>query len=48
LNSATGNNKGWVKISFDSQDISKKVIKFTNAPGQMGGLIYGKRSLSLI
>lgn len=33
LNSAVGNNKGWLNISFDQEDIRKKVIKFNNIPG---------------
>jgi hypothetical protein len=48
FNSAVGNNKGWVKVSFDKHDPAKKVVRFTNSPGEMSGLIFGKRTLSLI
>jgi hypothetical protein len=48
FNSAVGNNRGWVKVSFDPQDLQRQVVRFTNSPGEMGGLIFGKRTLSLI
>ena len=47
LNSAVGNNKGWLNISFDQEDIRKKVIKFNNIPGQMTGMVIGSRKLNL-
>ena len=47
VNSASGNNKGWMKISFDEGDISRKVVRFNNAPGEMGGLVLGERTLCL-
>ena len=47
MNSASGNNKGWLKISFDEGDISRKVVRFNNAPGEMGGLVLGERTLCL-
>lgn len=46
FNSAVGNNKGWVRVSF-SDDIRREVVRFTNSPGEMGGLIFGKRTLCL-
>ena len=42
-----GNNKGWLKVSFNQTDISRDVVRFTNSPGEMGGLIFGKRTLCL-
>lgn len=47
FNSAVGNNRGWTKISFHPEDHSKQVVRFTNSPGEMGGLIFGKRTLKL-
>ena len=43
LNSACGSNEGYLNISFDDEDITKKVIRFSNGGGQISGLIYGPR-----
>ncbi len=47
FNSAIGNNRGWTRISFHPSDIQQQVVRFTNSPGEMGGLIFGKRTLKL-
>lgn len=47
MNSASGNNSGWLYISFDKDDIRKKVVRFSNAPGEMSGLLFGSRKFIL-
>jgi hypothetical protein len=36
-----------MKVSFDKRDLSKKVVRFNNIPGEMSGMVIGKRKINL-
>ena len=48
INGASGINDGFLSVSFDEKDITKDRIRFNTPPGQMSGLVYGDRKLSLV
>ena len=48
LNSAKGSNEGVTYISFDENDMKKKMIKFNVPPGEVGGLMWGERTLRCV
>lgn len=48
MNSASGINDGEVNISFGHDDYTKSVIKYTTPPGELKGLMYGDRVMTMI
>ena len=48
INGASGINDGFLSVSFDESDLKKDRIRFNIPPGQMSGLVYGDRKLSLV
>ena len=45
LNSAKGSNEGITHISFDPQNIKRDVVKFSVPPGEVGGVMWGDRTI---
>ena len=45
INTASGINAGFMNISFDSNP--SKLIKFNCPPGELSGLVYGDRKITL-
>lgn len=48
LNSASGINDGQLHVSFNHDDLSKDQVMYTAPAGQLAGLVYGDRKMSLI
>jgi hypothetical protein len=47
LNSASGINEGIYKVAFHDNDPYKNVISFNGPPGELSGVVYGVRQLTL-
>ena len=48
FNSGSGINDGIMNVCFDEKDLKRNKITFFTPPGQISGLLYGDRKLSLV
>ena len=48
LNSAKGSNDGVTFVSFNPQDLSRNIVKFSVPPGEVGGLMWGDRTIKCV
>ena len=48
INSAKGSNEGITTISFDEKDCSKRIVKFDVPPGEVGGVMWGNRTIKAV
>ena len=47
LNKASGINKGFYRVSLHPNNYNQRVVMFQTPPGELSGVVYGQRKLTL-
>ncbi len=48
INSVSGINDGFMNVAFSNNNPNENVVKFNCPPGEISGLVYGDRKITII